>query len=295
MTKLCVFIAMAAVCLAGPMLEAQRGGAAQGTPAPGIQMGMVFSINQADQDAQLVVAGPPVLDAPYSATGTTEFTLTLGDGTHIKRESAYTIARDSLGRLRRESGDSIWISDPVAQVTHVLTPSTHAVAELPYSRMGRRGISPTMVNVGRGGRGGARGGDGTAAGARGVNPSHPSPALGRGDQIGSTVGDRRGGRGGRTGGGAAPASLGHRTIEGLDVVGTRAVSVIPVGQIGNDREIDVTSERWYSDDLQIVVMSRTSDPRTGETTFQMTGIRRAEPSAALFIVPAGYRPSGRGM
>jgi hypothetical protein len=40
--------------------------------------------------------------------------------------------------------------------------------------------------------------------------------------------------------------------------------------------------------LQLVVMSRHSDPRTGETTYKLTNINRAEPAKSMFEVPAGY-------
>jgi hypothetical protein len=37
------------------------------------------------------------------------------------------------------------------------------------------------------------------------------------------------------------------------------------------------------------MMSRHSDPRTGEETFRLTNVTRAEPSPDLFLVPPGYR------
>jgi hypothetical protein len=40
--------------------------------------------------------------------------------------------------------------------------------------------------------------------------------------------------------------------------------------------------------LQLVVMTRHSDPRFGETTYKLTNINRAEPAKSLFEVPAGY-------
>ena len=41
--------------------------------------------------------------------------------------------------------------------------------------------------------------------------------------------------------------------------------------------------------LQTVVMSRHSDPRTGETTFRLTSLSRAEPPRTLFEPPADYK------
>ena len=60
----------------------------------------------------------------------------------------------------------------------------------------------------------------------------------------------------------------------------------------------IVTERWYSSDLQTVVMTKRSDPRMGETTFTLTNILRSEPDASLFQVPSDYtvvagRP-GRG-
>lgn len=49
------------------------------------------------------------------------------------------------------------------------------------------------------------------------------------------------------------------------------------------------SERWTSPELKVLVMSRQSDPRFGETTDRLTNISRAEPAAELFEVPPDYR------
>ena len=83
-------------------------------------------------------------------------------------------------------------------------------------------------------------------------------------------------------------SLGRQTIEGVEAEGTRTTVTIPAGAIGNERPIQIVSERWYSPDLQLVVMTRHSDPRFGETTYRLTNINRAEPDRTLFEVPAGY-------
>jgi TonB family protein len=82
--------------------------------------------------------------------------------------------------------------------------------------------------------------------------------------------------------------LGKQMMEGVEVQGTRIINSIPAGAIGNERQIDIVSERWYSNELQVVVMSRNSDPRIGETTYRMTNIVRSEPPADLFKVPADY-------
>lgn len=83
-------------------------------------------------------------------------------------------------------------------------------------------------------------------------------------------------------------SLGTQVIEGVKAEGMRITSTIQAGTIGNDQAIQIVTERWYSPELQMVVMSKKSDPRVGETTFRLTNISRAEPAATLFRVPADY-------
>ncbi|HTH38997.1 MAG TPA: hypothetical protein VL572_13560, partial [Pyrinomonadaceae bacterium] len=83
--------------------------------------------------------------------------------------------------------------------------------------------------------------------------------------------------------------LGVQTIEGVEAVGTRTITTIPAGEIGNERPIEMVYERWYSNDLQLVVMSKNSDPRFGEQTYRLTNIVRNEPDPTLFELPAGYK------
>ena len=88
---------------------------------------------------------------------------------------------------------------------------------------------------------------------------------------------------------AKTESLGTKTIEGVNVEGTRTTFEIPAGQLGNAKPIQVVSEKWYSPELKVVVMSRHVDPLAGEHVFKLVNIKRAEPSADLFAIPAGYR------
>jgi hypothetical protein len=83
-------------------------------------------------------------------------------------------------------------------------------------------------------------------------------------------------------------NLEAQNVNGVTAKGTRTTIDIPVGQIGNDRAFQVVNERWYSDDLQMVVKSSNSDPRFGTTTYDLTNINRAEPDATLFQVPSDY-------
>ncbi|HJR05904.1 MAG TPA: energy transducer TonB [Pyrinomonadaceae bacterium] len=83
-------------------------------------------------------------------------------------------------------------------------------------------------------------------------------------------------------------SLGKQMIEGVEAEGTRTTVTFAAGAIGNERPINIVSERWYSPELQTVVMTKHSDPRFGETTYRLTNINRSEPSRTLFEVPSDY-------
>lgn len=89
-------------------------------------------------------------------------------------------------------------------------------------------------------------------------------------------------------------SLGKQSIEGVEAEGTRKTVQIPAGEIGNERPIEIVFERWYSPDLQLVVMTTRTDPRFGETTYRLTNISRIEPAPELFQVPADYIMRGPG-
>ena len=92
---------------------------------------------------------------------------------------------------------------------------------------------------------------------------------------------------------SAGEPLGKQMVEGVNAEGIREVSTIAAGDIGNDRPIQVSTESWYSADLQMNVMTKHSDPRTGDESFRLTNISRAEPAAYLFQAPTGYQINER--
>jgi hypothetical protein len=83
-------------------------------------------------------------------------------------------------------------------------------------------------------------------------------------------------------------SVGTQLINGIQAQGHRTTETIPVDAEGNDRPITVVSETWVSPELKLTVLSKRSDPRSGETTVQMLNLSRAEPDPALFTVPPDY-------
>jgi hypothetical protein len=83
-------------------------------------------------------------------------------------------------------------------------------------------------------------------------------------------------------------SLGQQLVEGVLCEGRRATFTIPAGEAGNELPIITVNEQWYSPELQVFVLSKQSDPRTGETIYRLTNINRSEPDRALFEIPADY-------
>jgi len=234
----------------------------------------------------------PATGRPYSAEAVTEAIQSLGDGNRIERETVTRIYRDGQGRTRRETltrggVTSVSISDPVAHVNYILDPQKRTA----YRTGGVVALPSTVPPSGFGGR--ARsGGAGTGSGA----------GSGRAVDTGQVATTARGGGGGARGAAAAPPlvdaqpadtrrkkeDLGQQTIEGVAARGTRTTTIIPAGSIGNLQDIRIVSEQWFSDDLQVLVLTKHNDPRSGETIYRLRNIVRAEPDASLFTVPADY-------
>ena len=241
------------------------------------------------------VMGPAVKNAPYSGSEVSETTQTLADGNRIHRNNEVPVYRDSEGRVRREiSADQIMIWDPVANASYVLNPKTQTARKLPLAmKFFAAGPGPKVATGGviafKDGPGEPPlpSGDMVFAQAAGGAEIHLQVASGQ------KLTPKR-------------ESLGKQMIEGVNADGTRLTTTLEAGAIGNDRPIQITSETWYSPDLQTVVKSVHSDPRNGEEVFQLTNLSRAEPPSTLFQVPAEYQiveqklpavapfPGGRG-
>jgi len=222
--------------------------------------------------------GKIVKGAPFSATATTETTSTLQDGSALHRTSQVSMYRDSQGRSRHEATFSgfgplaasgtpkklVMISDPVAGVHFVLDDAQKVAHKTALHTHGESGA------------------------AAGPAPAFAGKMQERMQQE-------------EAAGLLKTESLGTQTINGVVAEGTRTTHTIPAGQIGNEKALQVVSERWYSADLQIVLKSTRTDPRFGTTTYTVTSLQRTEPAATLFSVPAEYtvqtggrRPGGPG-
>jgi hypothetical protein len=84
-------------------------------------------------------------------------------------------------------------------------------------------------------------------------------------------------------------SLGTKVIDGIPANGSRTTTTYPIGAMGNDRPIVTTRETWLSPDLNVMLFSKTVDPRSGESIQGLINVSRAEPAPSLFEVPSDYK------
>ena len=87
---------------------------------------------------------------------------------------------------------------------------------------------------------------------------------------------------------AVTRELGGRDFSGVRAEGNQRSYTIPAGEIGNRAPIEVSSETWYSPELQVTVYHKRSDPRSGEVVYRLDKLKREEPPAGLFSVPSDY-------
>jgi hypothetical protein len=239
----------------------------------------------------------PLRGMPYSAQQITERVQTLADGTHITQTPQTTLVyRDSEGRTRTEhifapppgavvatpAPAFVEITDPVGGYRYTLDTHNHvahrmAWAPPQFQKSGAVATSirksaaeapanlaiatiqtlPAPIPPGNAAPPVINGGDGSAGSSR------PHPEMKHED-------------------------LGTQTIEGVAAEGRRTTVTYPEGMLGNDRPITTVSETWTSPELKLVVLTKMSDPRTGESTTRLANLSQSEPDAALFQVPADY-------
>jgi len=253
--------------------------------------------------------GKVVKGAPYSAEAVTETTQTLGDGNRIINKTTSMQYRDGEGRTRREQTikmlgplagggeplQTIFINDPVAGVTYSLDSRTHVARK----SMPMKGTLFNSAGAGGGAQtfefkieGPPSGGAMMKLPLDGPPPAGPgAPDLPRQLKVErelAATGSAYTFHLRKDDENAVKEQLGKQSFDGIEAEGTRTTITIPAGEIGNEREIQIISERWYSPELQLVVMTRHSDPRNGETIYRLTNINRAEPDKTLFEVPGGF-------
>jgi hypothetical protein len=239
-------------------------------------------LDEAHVLSSVMINGPTVKGAPYSAQAVNEMVQVLADGNRITNTSSSMLYRDSQGRERREETSasgavrSIFISDPVEGVSYTLMPTSKEA-----HKSGKQAVG-FSYSTGGGGRSGGPVTTETRTFVMNSSGSGPETFFFTNQEVNSSK--------------AKPVveQLGTQTMENVSAEGTRTTVTIPAGQIGNELPIVTVTERWYSPELQVTVMNKRSDPRTGTTTYKLTNINRSEPSPTLFQVPDDYTVNSSG-
>jgi len=259
-----------------------------------------------------------VKNAPYSAEAVTENTRTLADGNRIVNSDRTTIARDSQGRTRRDISPSIpginpvdaqkfsFIYDPGTNTSLTLNHNTHTATKSSGKSftiqmfrtvgddiaVGGVSTAARSAEAGRAEAGHVQAGRAETRNTMMITHNEAMPGMpGPPARIAVPGMAVPGMAAAGMAEGTAPTrteDLGKEMIEGVMAEGTRSVTTIPAGQIGNERPIEIISERWYSPELQAVVLSKHIDPRFGENVYRLSAIRRTEPDKSLFEVPSSY-------
>lgn len=270
--------------------------------------------------------GKTVKNAPYSAEVISERVQKLPDGNEIVNKTSTLHYRDAAGRTRQESRSEkgevrrISIFDPAENATYVLNPRDKTATKLvikmdmQHARMegdkarekararleelkkeGKVTMTETkdgngvmiVKNIERG--------DGTGDGTKVITRENIQVRVAEAVSKGLNVEMARVApiianafNDGKWSSKRSNKDLGTKDIDGIKAEGKMNSYEIPAGEVGNKNPIVVSSESWYSPDLQITVYSKQSDPRVGDRIYRLANLKRDEPVASLFTVPSDY-------
>jgi hypothetical protein len=202
----------------------------------------------------------PVPNAPFSAVAELERTVIRPDGSSFSLKSIRQIGRDSRGRIHNELRAGVPASgtdvSPLIRV-HLFDPQTRVSTW--YDPRMRVFWSLT--------------------GSHPPATVPPAPRFGSAANQGLPQNDF-----------TKQEDLGIREMEGVSVHGIRETQTIPAESTGTGKEVVITDEYWYSEDLRINLLIKHTDPRSGTATLTVTQISRTEPDSTFFEVPEGYKP-----
>lgn len=241
-------------------------------------------------EGQIVVESRTTPNAPYAGETTNESVQVLPDGNRIVHRTVTRVYRDAAGRTRRETLDAdgqvilIAINDPTTGVSVVIDPRSNKVSRssvVTYSSMlPHEGGALTSVH---------------STGSTALFITSEDKAQAEGEiKARVKVAEPAGVAGGTfwvasTGavakGETTKDDLGQQTFDGVAATGTRTTTLIPAGAVGNEQPIKIVSEEWFSPELQVLVLTKHSDPRSGETTYRLANIIRGEQPKSLFEAP----------
>lgn len=196
---------------------------------------------------------PPMANAPFTATVNTEWARQTSDGATVTVKNHRLVARDSQGRIfqeRRRFVPADSNSPSLVFQTEYSDPAKHTkYVCFPTSKV------CDLYNYS-------------------APLSQPVQAVG-------PIGDGK-----RY---LSREDLGKSEVSGIETIGTRETIATNQGVVGNDREVSLTKEFWYSPKLGVNLVVKRMDPLQGTQVFTVTDISLAEPDARVFVVPADYK------
>ena len=201
--------------------------------------------------------GKVVTGIPLTAQIVVTHENTLSDGNHILRTTQTTVYRDSQGRVRREM--TVDMGTPTTgNVKHTIITINDPVSGNRYM------LDPTNKTARQMPK---------PAHRHGQHSDRP-----RADAVRKMLSKS-----------VQQDQLGTKTIDGFEATGERVTRTIAAGEIGNEKPIEVVTERWFSADLQLPLLITHTDPLMGTATTKVTSVTRGDPDTSLFQVPPDYK------
>jgi beta-lactamase regulating signal transducer with metallopeptidase domain len=238
----------------------------------GAALGATPNVAQAQEVAIDVPASTPgdagtvVTAAPYSGVATQQITREFTDGNRMTRTVRITrYYRDTAGRTRVERNISrqsagasaelqivlVEIYDPIKGERYLLSPQ-NKTAELQMDRAASHLVRPPLTPPG-------------------IIAYWGGLVIGPNEH-----------------GWSEPESLGEQVMEGVRVVGTRRVYTLAAGAVGNEKQIGMTIEQWFSPELGVIVSKTNQATTGGGASYRLDHIVQGEPDPGLFVLPADY-------
>ena len=219
---------------------------------------LTFAIHAPRASAQSFFV-TPIPNAPFSGIVNIEQTIVRSDGFVMQFKSTRAVARDTRGRIHNELRALIPVSSAnTPDVLNILLydPQTRISTEIDVRK---RTFWTRTVNH---------------------PPSTEPPSIRFAAPDGNAPSNEF----------TQQEDLGIRDIEGVPAHGIRESQTIADGKDG--KEVVMTDEYWYSQELRMNLMVKHSDPRKGTTTMTVTQVTRTEPDPAFFAIPEGYTHPG---
>jgi|SRR5450432_1546607 len=198
----------------------------------------------------------PIPGAPFSGTVEILSKQLLPNGTTYTRRTINHIARNSAGVIhneRRKLEPPEFKDEPHLQIWHIFDPTTHLSTLLnPATHIARQWVLPSPLHA----------------------PENTTPATATTPANAENLVTR---------------DLGSETIAGIILHGTRKQRTIPATLSGTSKDVTITDDYWYSEDLKVYLVLKHNDPRTGEQVVGILDVDRKEPDASMFKIPPDYK------